>query len=185
MTSRPLVVPIGTVDGREAAFLHLLGERLDASYRVAEGLLGDRAAAEDATHDAIERAWSAFPGLRDHGLFEGWFRRILVNCCRDAHRRRRARPTVPLETALPDLLPAPDPSGAWVERDALMRAIRVLRPEHREVVVLRYLADLPLDEVARSLGIPVGTVKSRLHHALAYLRAEYDAAERTTRGVSR
>lgn len=86
---------------------------------------------------------------------------------------------------MPDLFPAPDPSGAWVERDALMRAIRVLRPEHREVVVLRYLADLPLDEVARSLGIPVGTVKSRLHHALTYLRAEYDAAERTTRGVSR
>jgi RNA polymerase sigma factor (sigma-70 family) len=185
MTSGPLAVPIEATDAREAAFLRLLDERLDASHRIAHGLLGDRAAAEDATQDAIERAWSAFPRLRDRATFDGWFRRILVNCCRDVLRRRSARPMVPLDQVVADLSPLPDASGALAERDALLRAIRVLRPDHREVVVLRFLADLPIDEVARSLGIPVGTVKSRLHHALTYLRAEYDAASRTGQGSSR
>ncbi|MFN8620636.1 MAG: sigma-70 family RNA polymerase sigma factor [Chloroflexota bacterium] len=180
-----MAVPIDSHDEREAAFVRLAEERLDGSYRVAYALLGDRAAAEDATHDALVRAWSAFPRLRDPGAFDGWFRRILVNACRDIRQDRRARPSEPLEAALPVVGRDPDPAIAWAERDALLRAIRLLRPEHREVVVLRYVADLPLAEVGTTLGLPLGTVKSRLHHALTYLRAEYDAAARPGREVPR
>lgn len=185
MTSRPLAVPIPIHGDRAAAFRHLVDERLDASYRLAAALLGDRAAAEDATHDAIVRAWGAFGGLRDLAAFDGWFRRILVNCCRDLQRGRKARPSIPLE--LVPSRPGPDRDLATVlaERDALSRALDALRPEHREVVVLRFYADLPLDEIARLTGTPLGTVKSRLHHAMSYLRADYDAAARPTRETHR
>lgn len=181
MSSGPLALPFLSRGDRESAFARLVDERLEASYRLATLLLGDRSAAEDATHDAIVRAWSSFGGLRDQAAFDGWFRRIVVNCCRDQQRAHQARPSVPL-----DLLPAqPDPvddlAAAWAERDALSRALDALSPEHREVVVLRFYADLPLEEIARALGAPVGTVKSRLHHAITYLRASYDAAARQPR----
>lgn len=185
MSSGPLALTIPSRDAREAAFRRLVDERLESSYRLATVLLGDRSAAEDATHDAIVRAWRGFGRLRDPAAFDGWFRRILVNSCRDHQRGRRARATVPMDLEPIGAGPDADLAAVWAERDALARALDSLGPQHREVVVLRYLADLPVDEIARVLGAPLGTVKSRLHHALAYLRAHYDAAERPTRGTSR
>lgn len=183
--SRPLALPVTSQGDRTVAFQRLVGDRLDAAYRLAAALLGDRAAAEDATHDAIVRAWSSFGGLRDLEAFDPWFRRILVNCCRDVQRGRKARPTVPLDLVPARPGPGSDLAAMWAERDALGRALDALKPEHREVVVLRFYADLPLDEIARATGAPLGTVKSRLHHALTYLRADYEAAARPTRETNR
>lgn len=183
--SRPLAIPVPSQGDRTLAFQRLVSERLDAAYRLAAVLLGDRQAAEDATHDAVVRAWSAFGGLRDLAAFDGWFRRILVNCCRDVQRGRKARPTVPLELVPPRQGPDSDLATMWAERDALGRALDALKPEHREVVVLRFYADLPLEEIARATGTPLGTVKSRLHHALTYLRADYEAAARPVREMNR
>ncbi|MFN8620730.1 MAG: RNA polymerase sigma factor [Chloroflexota bacterium] len=173
-----MALPISSRTSREAAFERLVDERLEASYRLATLLLGDRSAAEDATHDAVIRAWSSFAGLRDQAAFDGWFRRIVVNCCRDLQRARQARPSVPLELLPARSDPDADLVATWAERDALERALDALSPEHREVVVLRFYADLSLDDIARALGAPVGTVKSRLHHAISYLRAAYDASGR-------
>ena len=185
MSSGPLTLTIPSRGAREAAFRRLVDERLESSYRLATVLLGDRSAAEDATHDAVVRAWSSFGSLKDPAAFDGWFRRILINACRDIQRGRKLRPTVPL-----DLVPTRadgdrDLAAVWAEHDALARALDTLKPEHREVVVLRFFADLPIEEIARALGAPVGTVKSRLHHALGYLRADYDAAARPTRETRR
>jgi RNA polymerase sigma-70 factor (ECF subfamily) len=185
MSSGPLILAIPARSDREQAFRRLVDERLEASYRLAFLLLGDRSAAEDATHDAILDAWAGFGRLRDGAAFDGWFRRILVNACRDARRQRRRHPTASLDAAPPARTPVADPIAAWAEREALERALRSLSTEHREVIVLRYHADLPLDRIATALDLPLGTVKSRLHHALRYLRAAYDAAGRVAGGSAR
>lgn len=185
MTSGPLAISTRVHRDRATVFQRLVDERLEAAYRLAAVLLGDRAAAEDATHDAIVRAWTGFGGLRDHAAFDGWFRRILVNCCRDIQRSRRARPAVSLDVAPPRPDSGADLASVWAERDALSRALDGLRHEHREVVVLRFYLDLPLEAIARATGAPLGTVKSRLHHALGHLRAHYEAALRPTRETMR
>jgi RNA polymerase sigma factor (sigma-70 family) len=169
---------------RDSAFESLIEARLDASYRLATAILGDRVEAEDATHDALVRAQRHWPSLRDPDAAVAWLDRIVVNVCRDRLRRRRrmnamvARIAGRAETGLdaPDAL---DPGVA----EAVHSALAALEPDHRVAVVLRYFLDLPLEAIAARTGVPTGTVKSRLHHALDHLRAAYDAAERS--GVDR
>lgn len=166
---------------RKAAFTELTERHLDASYRLAALLLGNWADAEDATHDAAITAWQRWSSLRDPARFEAWFQRILVNACRDRMRRRRLRPIAlgPIEP------PAPDPFAGSAEHAALRGALERLSPDHRTVVVLRFFADLSVDEISHRTGERAGTVKSRLHYALQSLRAAYDAADRSPAEVVR
>jgi len=157
----------------------LVEDRLDACYRLAAVLLGDRGEAEEATHEAMLRAQRSWPRLRDREAAAAWLDRIVVNECRDRLRRRRVasglfrrEPDAPLGLEESATEPSID------ERDALRRALAVLSAEQRIVVVLRYFLDLPLEAVADRAGIPLGTVKSRLHAALDYLRAAYQADAR-------
>lgn len=182
MSSRSLALGTMADVDRDDAVRALLAERLEPSYNLARLLVRDRGLAEEATHDAVVRALRSSRQLRDPDAFDGWFRRILVNCCRDALRRRGDRPA-PIVPAPPQTVP--DPTVGWIERDAMDQALATLSDQHREVVVLRYYADLPIDAIARSLGIRAGTVKSRLHRALSQLRAEYDAASRPSKELSR
>jgi RNA polymerase sigma-70 factor (ECF subfamily) len=158
----------------------LVEDRLDACYRLAAVLLGDRAEAEEATHEAMLRAQRAWPRLRDPDAAAAWLDRIVVNECRDRLRRRRVASGLfapeRLDTA-PAMSTDPEFSTAD-ELDALRRAIATLSTEQRIVVTLRYFLDLPLEAVAQRAGIPVGTVKSRLHAATDYLRAAYQADAR-------
>ena len=95
--------------------------------------------------------------------FEAWFDRILVNGCRDRLRRRG---TVRFIAIDPSIDPAgSDPFRDLIERDALLAGMSALTPDERIVIMLRFWADLPLDEIADRLGWPLGTVKSRLHRA--------------------
>ena len=129
---------------------------------------------EDATHDAAVLAWQRWSSLRDPERFPAWFQRILVNVCRDRMRRRHLRQVV----SEPADLRGPDPFAGSAERAALRQALDRLTPDHRTVIVLRYDADLSVDEIAERTGERAGTVKSRLHYALSSLRAAYDAADR-------
>ncbi len=167
-------VRIGSPSARAAAFATLVDGQLDASYRLATFILGDREEAADATQDAAAHAWQRFDTLRDHERFAAWFQRILVNGCRDRLRRRARRPGPMPAFALV----TPDPSASADERQALAQALAELTPEHRAVIALHYLADLPTAEIARRLGERPGTVRSRLHYALRELRAAHDAAQR-------
>jgi RNA polymerase sigma-70 factor (ECF subfamily) len=156
-----------------ALFAGLIERELDRSYRLATVILGDALEAEDAVHDAAVSAWAGFRGLRDPARFEPWFSRILINGCRDRLRRRKRTPVVDV-SALIDLVRddrhGSDVAGVSADRDAVSRALARLEPEHQVALVLRFWLDLPVDAIADRLGIPAGTVKSRLHNGLRRLR---------------
>jgi len=159
---------------RAQAFLRLADDHLDAAYRLARAILHDATDAQDATHDAFEQAWRKWSTLRDTSRFEPWFDRILVNTCRDRLRSTRRQATdISEEVAISsgdEFAPAHD-------RDVLVNAIVGLSPDHRVVIALRYYRDLPVEEIATRLGIPAGTVQSRLHDALKRLHAAIDTAD--------
>lgn len=156
--------------GDRDAFEALATPRVDRLYATATLVLRDRAAAEDAVQEALVRAWRDLPRLRDPKRFDAWLRRLLLNACHDLSRRgRRHESNVRL---LPDHDEfTADASGILADHDELDRGLRELSVDHRAVIVHRYYLDLPLPEIADSLGIPVGTVKSRLHHARQALRS--------------
>ncbi len=177
---RDRAMSAAAADARVAAFRGLVGPGLDHAYGLAAVILGDRYEAEDAVHDAAEVAWRRWSDLRDQSRFEAWFGKIVVNACRDRLRRRRRRrimeiPRLALDSEHPT---APDETDASALRDLLRRAFERLSPEERIVVVLRYEADLTVPRVAELVGIPEGTAKSRLHHALRKLRAAIGEEER-------
>ena len=167
-------------DDPAARFRRHVDRGLDDAYRLAGVVLGDRVEAEDAVHDAVIAAWRGFDGLRDPDRFDAWFHRILVNGCRDRLRSRTRRRVVDVgrelvEAEHPRLADAAD---ATVTRDAVDRALEALGPDERLIVVLRYHADMTVPAIAAAAGIPEGTVKSRLHHAHARLRAALEEADR-------
>ena len=165
--------------GDEEAFASLAVAAGDRLHAVAHRILRDTDLAEDATQQALLTIWRDIPQLRDPARFDAWSYRLLVRACyAEARRTRRSGPNV-------RLLPADEPKdeegmSSVVDRDQLERGFRRLSIDHRAVVVLHHYLDLPLDEVAETLGIPVGTVRSRLHHAMRGLRAALDADARPT-----
>ncbi len=161
------------VEDRRDEFGRLATAELASSYRLATRILGDRAEAEDAVNESILRAWAGFEGLRDIDSFRPWLARIVVNTCRSALKRRRVVRIEPLGEEEPR---ASDPFERPHTRDAIDRALDCLSPDQRIVIVLRYWNDLAVDEIARLVGAPSGTVKWRLHMACRRLRAELDRA---------
>ena len=159
---------------RAAAFVRLADEHLDKAYRLARAILHEPAEAQDATHDAFVQAWRKWDTLRDASRFEPWFDRILVNTCRNRLRSKRWQATdISAEVALA----TGDHAGPSADRDVIGGAIATLSPDHQVVVALRYYRDLTVDEIARRLDIPRGTVQSRLHYALKHLHDSIDAAD--------
>ena len=164
-------------DARADAFRLLADRHLPNAYRLATAILNSAADAEDATQDAFIRAWKSWHTLRDPAAFRPWFDRILVNTCRN--RLRSRRPVVDISGEL-DVASA-DLGIASEDRDAIERALASLSDDHRIVVALRFYGDLTVDDIARRLAIPPGTVKSRLHHAMAQLARLLDTSEGTRR----
>ena len=162
---------------RDAAFVRLADEHLDKAYRLARAILRDPAEAQDATHDAFVQAWRKWETLRDQSRFEPWFDRILVNTCRNRLRSTRRQATdISAEVALA----SGDQTGRVDDQDVIGAAIAALSPDHQVVVALRYYRDLPVNEIAQRLGVPPGTVQSRLHYALKRLHDAIDAADKGT-----
>jgi RNA polymerase sigma-70 factor (ECF subfamily) len=174
LAERPSVVA-GETTARAAAFLRLADEHLDASYRLSRAILRDPGEAADATHDAFVQAWRKWSTLRDPARFEQWFDRILVNTCRNRLRASSRRAT---DISAEVVAASGDPFGQAHDRDVLGNAIAQLSPDHQVVVALRYYRDLTIDDIASRLGIPAGTVQSRLHYALKRLHEAIDAADR-------
>ena len=163
--------------GDEEAFgliVDTVGGRLHA---VAHRILRDTDLAEDATQQALLDIWRDLPDLRDPVRFDAWSYRLLVRACyAEGRRSRRATPNLHL---LPtDESTVEEGLSEVVDRDQLERGFRRLSLEHRAVVVLHHYLDWPLEQIAETLGVPPGTVRSRLHHAMRGLRAALDADAR-------
>lgn len=163
--------------GDAEAFDELARRRIDQLYAMARLILRDAERAADATQETLVAAWRDLAVLRDPDRFESWLRRLLVNACYQQARRDRRRRHY--ETAVMSIDPiAPDPAAALADRDEVERAFRHLDEQQRALVVLHYFYDLPLAETAASLGLPIGTVKSRLHRTTQLLRASLEADAR-------
>lgn len=166
--------------GDQEAFGLLAVPLGDHLFAVAARILRDSDLAADATQQALVSIWRDLPRLRELERFEAWSYRILVRACY-AERRRERRWSPSLR-----ILPAADSDGidgtrVVLDRDQMERAARRLSIEHRAVVVLRFYLDLPHAEIAEMLGVPVGTVRSRLRYALLGLRAALEADARPAR----
>jgi RNA polymerase sigma-70 factor (ECF subfamily) len=164
---------------RAIAFRSLATQHLDASYRLANAILGNSAEAEDAVHDAFITAWRKWASLRDPAKFDAWFKRIVVNTCRDRLRRRTR--TASSDISEHGSLATPDHSSAANDRVLLEQALSHLKPDDQVLVVLRYDHDLKLDDIAALLGIPTGTVKRRLNTAHKRLRSIMEQAQGSSR----
>jgi RNA polymerase sigma-70 factor (ECF subfamily) len=139
-------------------------------YGVAHRILRDPDQAEDAVQQALLEIWLDLPKLRDVDRFEAWTYRLVVRASFAEAKRSRVRSSV--VRVAPDIdLPDREQTDTIELRDELEHAFRALSPEHRAVIVLHHWLGLPLTEVADIVGIPYGTVRSRLHYAVRQLRS--------------
>ena len=156
-------------DGDDVAFGELVDLDGDRCYAIAFRILRDVERAQDAVQRAFLLAWRELPRLRDPDRFGPWLHRLLVNACYDELRRHR-RWSTRIKVLPVDGPGGPDPMVSVDDRDALDRAFERLTPPHRAVFVLHHHAGLSLAEIADVVGVPLGTVKSRLHYATRTLR---------------
>ena len=166
-------------DGDLEAFSALTSGRTSRLFAVARLILRDTERAEDAVQDALLQAWQDLRGLRDPDRFDAWLRRLLVRACYRAAERNRRHVAVELD---PDRVAGSsrgDPQGQAAVRDQLERGFRRLSPEHRAVIVLHHYVGLSLTDAADALGIPLGTMQSRLSRATQVMRAALEADDRT------
>jgi RNA polymerase sigma-70 factor (ECF subfamily) len=177
MTSTPCPVPCAglcTESGFAAAYADLR-PRLIAK---AMGVVGDRQHAEDAVQDAFLRAWSKCSSFDPDGPpLAAWMTTITRNVAIDHERARAVRPRLVREQP-PGIEPVdnrPGPDGV-VMREVLVQALARVSSDHRTVVLRAVLADRSYADIAAELGVPVGTVKSRVFHALRGLRGALDTA---------
>ena len=164
--------------GDQKAFASLAAAHVDRCYAIARRILRDPDRAEDAVQQALLGAWRDLPMLREPERFEAWLHKLVVNACYSEARGRRrwtARIHVlPIQTSFD-----PDVASSVAARDELEGAFRRLTPEQRAIVVLHHYQGYPLTEIAKTLGIPVGTARSRLHYAVRQLRSVLDARDRS------
>lgn len=159
--------------GNGDAFAALVEPHLARALSSATLILGSAQDGADVVQESLESAWRGLPQLRHPDAFGAWFRRQVVRTAWRMARRRRAALSVPEAWADPV-----DHIEESLSRRSLARAFAALGHADRVVLTLRYHWALPTAETADLLGVPEGTVKSRVHHAIERLRAAYDAEER-------
>jgi len=139
--------------------------------RYARGLTGDRERADDLVQDTLERACSRFPLWQRRGALRAWMFGIMHNLFIDRVRARRSQPEDALDTELPEPPDRPTQTDGLELRD-LDRVLARLPAEQREVLLLVGVEEMSYQDVARIVGVPIGTVMSRLSRARERLRAE-------------
>jgi RNA polymerase sigma-70 factor (ECF subfamily) len=161
-------------EGNRQAMAHIVDTHYDAVFRFCARRIGADHAADVAqeTFLAAQRQIKSFEG---RSALRTWLFGIALNHCRNASRRKRLEP---LDWTVNE--PADNPESTLIDREALRKALRGLSDEHREVVLLHEVDGLTYEEAASVIGIPVGTVKSRLHHAFAALRRALDPCSQAT-----
>ena len=168
--------------GDAEAFDSLVATRVDRCYRLAWTILGNAEDAADATQEGFVAAWRELPRLRDLAAFDGWLNRIVANAARMSRRHRVRLREVSVEQDEGQAAEfgaegrrGRSESDQIVSNDAIARAFDRLRAAERVILVLHHVEERPVAEIARSLGIPVGTAKWRLHAARAALERALEA----------
>ncbi len=158
--------------GDRGAFAELVEPELAGAIGAARILARSSSDAADAVQDALLSAWRGLDSLRRPEAFPAWFRRHVTRAALRAAKHPRV---VELD---PDASSAPDDLDRRLERRQLGRAFERLDEKDRLILTLHHFWGLSVAETAEHLGIPAGTVKSRVHHATTRLRAAYDAEDR-------
>ena len=158
--------------GDADAFAQLIAPRADRMLRTAAAIVGSDAEAHDIAQDTLVAAWVHLPQLRDVDRFDAWIGRTLVNNCRQSLRRRRREPQLDLGAAEPSVR---DHAAGSVETASIRAAFQRLSVDDQHILLLHHLHHLPLDQIARQLGTPVGTTKSRLWRARKALERALEA----------
>lgn len=158
-------------------FAEFVAARSFALRATAWLLSGDPGRAEDLVQETLARTWQAWPRIRRADNAESYVRKVMVNLNVSWWRRRWWRESP--QAALPEQ-PGKDLTGQADLRDAVRRALAVLPPRQRAVLVLRYYEDWTEAQTAAALGCSVGTVKSQAHRAIARLRMDPQIAELMT-----
>lgn len=164
--------------GDQHAFERLATADYPRLFRVAHGVLGDRALAEDATQRALLEIWRKMRRLRDPARYSGWSYRLLVRVCY-AEAKRQPMWTSNEELSNADVPRAADAYRGIADRDQVERGFRRLPMDHRVVLTLRYLVGMTPEEVAEALDLPRQTVYSRLQAATKSMRAVLEADARS------
>lgn len=158
--------------GDAEAFRQLVEAYQTPAYRLAARMCGPDSA-EDVTQEAFLVAWRALPEFRGDCRFSTWLYRLVSNAAIDCLRReKKHRDTGDVDDLeLPDGGPSPQEQAERSDtRDAVRRALDRLSPEHRQVLLLRFMQELDYGEIARALNVSEGTVKSRINRAKSKLR---------------
>ena len=159
--------------GDEAAFAALIGPLVDPALRLSYSMLGDRSEAEDATQEALTSAWRKLGQLRPGMPVRPWFLKIVVNRCRNVRRTRWFG-----LVRLPDLFQPAAPAESQVEHIDLERAMARLSLKDRQALFLHFYLDLPVEEVAATLGTSTSAAKARIYRACHKLRPELTEEDR-------
>lgn len=149
------------------AFARLVEPLESRLYQLALGVTGNRQDAEDVWQNALLRGWKGLKGLRDPQTLRPWMSRIVINEARRIQRRRRPE-TLDAE-AFENLVPATEERE--IRRLTVLSCLQEMEPDQREVIVLRFWLDLPLDQIAGIIGVPLNTAKSRLYRGLECLKS--------------
>ena len=164
--------------GDREAFEDLVVARVERIFRTALAILGRESDASDVVQETFIAVWVELPRLRQPDRFDAWVGRILVNNCRMALRRRGRVREIHMSDEAVGHPQFASSATDLAEIDVLDRAFGRLRHDDRALLVMRYLDDRSVREIADVLGIPEGTVKSRLHRARQALQAGVGAENR-------
>ena len=165
--------------GDAAAFEALAADAIGRLYRTASLILRSNDRAADAVQEALTSAWVHIRAVRDPDRFDAWLHRLLINACYRELRRTKRRELVEIHVPMLEGRGHGDTQNATAVRDQLERGFRRLTPEQRVVLVLHHSLGMRDAEAAHVLQIPVATFRTRLHRAVAAMRAALEADERT------
>lgn len=164
--------------GDRDAFRLLVEQYAALGSRTARVLLSNPSDAEDASQEAWLDAWRALPLFQAGRPFRPWLLTLVANRCR--MKARRQRPEVAFDEGMADERVAEGEASNDYDGE-LQEALDSLEPGQRQVLALRFYADLQLEEIAEAMDVPLGTVKSRLHRGLERLRERFEKVGQDTR----
>jgi RNA polymerase sigma-70 factor (ECF subfamily) len=158
-----------SASGDAAAFAILADRHTEALFRLAYSLVGNRTDAEDVLQESFLGAYQGAKGFQGRSQVRTWLGQIVARQAAALRRSKRVRRTQPLETQPPTGVESGNETEVDMRED-LMKVLAQITPEYREVIVLREFGNMAYEEIAAALGLPRGTVESRLFRARAELR---------------